>query len=160
MNSLIALLAHHGYAVVFWVVFAEAIGLPMPAALALVGAGAAVASGALRLPEATAAPASHCRDVAGRCGPVRARPQDGMGVAWIPLQSLGKSGNLHSALGRVVLQTWQAHARNRKIHSRRKHDGRAAGRKYENAPGTVSSFRSGRSFALRPRIRKPGICLA
>src|SRR5437773_12167053 len=47
MKDLVALLAHHGYAVVFWVVFAEAIGLPMPAALALVGAGAAVASGAL-----------------------------------------------------------------------------------------------------------------
>src|SRR5437660_2285255 len=50
MNSLVALLAHHGYAVVFWVVFAEAIGLPMPAALALVGAGAAVASGSLSAP--------------------------------------------------------------------------------------------------------------
>src|SRR5438128_5117176 len=47
MKDLVALLAHHGYAVVFWVVFAEAIGLPMPAALALVGAGAAVASGSL-----------------------------------------------------------------------------------------------------------------
>src|SRR5437667_976 len=47
MKDLIALLAHHGYAVVFWVVFAEAIGLPMPAALALVGAGAALASGSL-----------------------------------------------------------------------------------------------------------------
>src|SRR5438477_1479220 len=50
MKDLIALLAHHGYAVVFWVVFAEAIGLPMPAALALVGAGAAVASGSLSAP--------------------------------------------------------------------------------------------------------------
>src|SRR5437763_1702249 len=50
MNSLIALLAHHGYAVVFWVVFAKAIGLPMPAALALVGAGPAVASGSLSAP--------------------------------------------------------------------------------------------------------------
>jgi membrane protein DedA with SNARE-associated domain len=50
MKDLIALLAHHGYAVVFWVVLAEAIGLPMPAALALVGAGAAVASGSLSAP--------------------------------------------------------------------------------------------------------------
>src|SRR6266496_6054914 len=50
MKDLVALLAHHGYAVVFWVVFAEAIGLPMPAALALVGAGAAVASGSLSAP--------------------------------------------------------------------------------------------------------------
>src|SRR5437762_5274651 len=50
MKDLIALLAHHGYAIVFWVVFAEAIGLPMPAALALVGAGTAVASGSLSAP--------------------------------------------------------------------------------------------------------------
>src|SRR5436309_3354538 len=50
MKDLVALLAHHGYTVVFWVVFAEAIGLPMPAALALVGAGAAVASGSLSAP--------------------------------------------------------------------------------------------------------------
>src|SRR3989442_10883489 len=50
MKDLVALLADHGYAVVFWVVFAEAIGLPMPAALALVGAGAAVASGSLSAP--------------------------------------------------------------------------------------------------------------
>jgi membrane protein DedA with SNARE-associated domain len=50
MSHLIALLAHHGYAVVFWLVLAEAIGLPMPAALVLVGAGAAAASGALSAP--------------------------------------------------------------------------------------------------------------
>jgi membrane protein DedA with SNARE-associated domain len=50
MNSLIALLSHHGYAVVFWLVLAEAIGLPMPAALVLVAAGAAAASRALSVP--------------------------------------------------------------------------------------------------------------
>src|SRR5215472_15749723 len=50
MSHLIALLAHHGYAVVFWLVLAEAIGLPMPAALVLVAVGAASASGALSAP--------------------------------------------------------------------------------------------------------------
>ncbi|HXY15598.1 MAG TPA: VTT domain-containing protein [Terriglobales bacterium] len=50
MNSFLSLLAHHGYTLIFLVVLAEAIGLPMPAALALVGAGAAVASGTLRAP--------------------------------------------------------------------------------------------------------------
>jgi membrane protein DedA with SNARE-associated domain len=44
VNNLFLLLARHGYALIFFVVLAEAIGLPMPAALALVGAGAAVAS--------------------------------------------------------------------------------------------------------------------
>jgi membrane protein DedA with SNARE-associated domain len=59
MNDLFSLVAHHGYAFVFGVVFAEAIGLPMPAALALIVGGAAAASGTLNplvlLPGAVAA---------------------------------------------------------------------------------------------------------
>jgi membrane protein DedA with SNARE-associated domain len=47
MNDLLALLARHGYLLVAGVVFAEAVGLPVPAALALVASGAAVASGIL-----------------------------------------------------------------------------------------------------------------
>jgi membrane protein DedA with SNARE-associated domain len=50
VNSLFTLIAHHGYALIFLVVLAEAIGLPMPAALALIAAGAAAASHALKLP--------------------------------------------------------------------------------------------------------------
>jgi membrane protein DedA with SNARE-associated domain/rhodanese-related sulfurtransferase len=41
-------LAQHGYALLFAVVFLEAIGLPVPAALALLIAGAAAANGTLR----------------------------------------------------------------------------------------------------------------
>jgi membrane protein DedA with SNARE-associated domain len=37
-------MAHHGYALIFGLLLAEAIGLPFPAAIALVAAGAAVAS--------------------------------------------------------------------------------------------------------------------
>src|SRR5437762_12550553 len=50
MHDFLSLIAHHGYAVVFVIVLAEAIGLPVPAAIALLAAGAAVASGALRAP--------------------------------------------------------------------------------------------------------------
>src|SRR6266700_5298188 len=50
MHDFLSLIAHHGYAVVFLVVLAEAVGLPVPAAIALLAAGAAVASGALRAP--------------------------------------------------------------------------------------------------------------
>jgi len=50
MQDFLSLIAHHGYAVVFAVVLAEAIGLPVPAALALLAAGAAVASGILSAP--------------------------------------------------------------------------------------------------------------
>jgi len=44
MNSLLTGISHHGYLLVFLIVFAEAAGLPAPAALALVAAGAAAAS--------------------------------------------------------------------------------------------------------------------
>lgn len=47
MNGVFSLLAHHGYIFIFIAVFAEAIGLPFPAALALVAAGSAAASGSL-----------------------------------------------------------------------------------------------------------------
>jgi membrane protein DedA with SNARE-associated domain len=45
--NLFALMARHGYALTFSLLLAEAIGLPFPAALALVAAGAAVAAHAL-----------------------------------------------------------------------------------------------------------------
>ena len=44
MNDLFSTMARHGYALTFGLLFAEAIGLPLPAAIALVGAGAAIAS--------------------------------------------------------------------------------------------------------------------
>src|SRR3981081_4552401 len=50
MNELTGLMARHGYALTFGLLFAEAIGLPFPAAIALVAAGAAVASHALQAP--------------------------------------------------------------------------------------------------------------
>jgi membrane protein DedA with SNARE-associated domain len=50
MTDLISLISRHGYAIVAALVFAEAIGLPVPAALALVAAGAAVAGHVLRAP--------------------------------------------------------------------------------------------------------------
>jgi len=50
MNDLLSLIARHGYIIICLVVFAEAIGMPVPAALALVAGGAAAASGTLRAP--------------------------------------------------------------------------------------------------------------
>lgn len=44
MNELLSLVAPHGYALIFGLLLLEAIGLPLPAALALVAAGAGVAS--------------------------------------------------------------------------------------------------------------------
>ena len=50
MNGILALMTHHGYALVFGIVLAEALGFPLPAALALVGAGAAAAAGTMNAP--------------------------------------------------------------------------------------------------------------
>ena len=47
MESLLSGLSHHGYAVLMIVVFLEAVGLPAPAALALLVAGGASATGSL-----------------------------------------------------------------------------------------------------------------
>jgi len=44
MNDLLGTMGRHGYALIFAVLFAEAVGLPFPAAIALVAAGAAIAS--------------------------------------------------------------------------------------------------------------------
>jgi membrane protein DedA with SNARE-associated domain len=50
VNDLLAQIGRHGYVLIFAAVLAEAIGLPVPAALALVAGGAAAASGTLSLP--------------------------------------------------------------------------------------------------------------
>jgi membrane protein DedA with SNARE-associated domain len=47
MSDVVASVAHHGYLVIFLVVLAEALNLPIPAALALIAGGASAASGHL-----------------------------------------------------------------------------------------------------------------
>jgi membrane protein DedA with SNARE-associated domain len=47
MTDMLTLMARHGYALTFGLLFAEAMGLPFPAAVALVAAGAAIAAHAL-----------------------------------------------------------------------------------------------------------------
>lgn len=55
MDNLLGTISHHGYAFVFLIVLAEACGLPVPAAVALVAAGAASAAHILSVPLALAA---------------------------------------------------------------------------------------------------------
>jgi membrane protein DedA with SNARE-associated domain len=50
MTEFVSLISNHGYAIVVAIVFAEAVGLPVPAALALAAAGAAVAANVLSAP--------------------------------------------------------------------------------------------------------------
>ena len=49
MAGLLSSIGRHGYLLVFFVVLAESLGMPVPAAVALVAGGAAAASGALSL---------------------------------------------------------------------------------------------------------------
>ncbi len=49
MNDLLSLISHHGYLLLAFVCFAEAVGLPLPAALAILTAGAVAAFGDLHL---------------------------------------------------------------------------------------------------------------
>jgi len=50
MDYLLIVIVQHGYLVIFGIALAEAVGLPLPASLALMAGGAAVASGVLRAP--------------------------------------------------------------------------------------------------------------
>jgi membrane protein DedA with SNARE-associated domain len=50
MHNLLPMLAKHGYALTFAILFAESVGLPLPASVALIAAGAAVASHTLSAP--------------------------------------------------------------------------------------------------------------
>src|SRR5215470_14322632 len=52
MNNLLGTVSEHGYAFLFLIVFAEALGFPVPAALALIAGGAAAAAHILSLPTA------------------------------------------------------------------------------------------------------------
>src|SRR5690349_10817675 len=49
MEALLLAIGRHGYILVFFIVLAEALGMPVPAALALVAGGAAAAAGLLHL---------------------------------------------------------------------------------------------------------------
>jgi membrane protein DedA with SNARE-associated domain len=49
MQPLLSLIGRHGYLLVFFIVLAEALGMPVPAAVALVAGGAAAASGLLSI---------------------------------------------------------------------------------------------------------------
>src|SRR5947209_3967936 len=51
MHSLLSQMARHGYALTFVLLLAEAVGLPFPAAVALVTAGAAIAAHTLYGPQ-------------------------------------------------------------------------------------------------------------
>ena len=153
--NLVALMARHGYALIFAVLLIESVGLPFPAAIALVAAGAAVAVHALWGPYILFAAITAL--LLGDIYSVLAGTIHGLGAAGISLPRLHQSRNLHSALGRIVLQTRQAHAHHFEIHPRCKHNGRAASRQHKNALLAVSPSRLSGSSGLFPYISRSRI---
>ena len=107
---------------------------------------------AQRVPAAVAGRARHA---AGRLPAVRRRTIHGMGPARLSLQTVGQSGNLHPAIGRVVLQARQGHSAVRQIHSRNQHHGAAAGGKHENAARRLFSGWISREQRCTPRFTWP-----
>src|SRR5439155_21835380 len=79
-------------------------------------------------------------DAIGRPPAVSARTLHGVVAARVSVQSLCKSGDVHSAVRRIVLQAWKDDAARRQIHSGCEHHGAAPGRKHEHAPGSVSAI--------------------
>jgi hypothetical protein len=62
----------------------------------------------------------------------------GWAAAGVPVPRVHQSGNLHFAVGGIVLQARQNHARDCEVHSRGQHNGGAAGGQHEDALLAVS----------------------
>jgi membrane protein DedA with SNARE-associated domain len=132
------MISHHGYLFLAIVCFAEAVGLPLPAALALLTAGAVAAYGGLHfyLVFGIALLAMITGDVIlyfmGRVS--------GWALLGHSVPAFGESGNLHSALGGIFLPPRQADAAFCQVHPRHQHHVSAARGQHENAPGDFLQF--------------------
>jgi hypothetical protein len=148
MNDLLSLIVNHGYIVICLIVFAEAIGVPVPGAVAIVAGGAAVASGALYGP-AVALFAVMAMLLADSLLYVL-----GSRTGWTILKflcriSVDPETCVLRAAESFYKRGWPAHVAGCQIHSRYQYDGRAPGWKYENAVLSVS----GAGFPGRQRLR-------
>src|ERR1700681_4642967 len=97
MNDLLSIMARQGYALTFGLLFAEALGLPFPAAIALVAAGGAVAGHTLFLSGGSSR--LNGRPFDRRLGAVLARTLLRLGPVGVSLPPFDESRNLHSPFG-------------------------------------------------------------
>src|SRR6202049_4789928 len=131
MNYLLHIMARQGYALTFGLLFAEALGLPFPAAIALVAAGAAVAAHTLSFPAVLLA--SMAALLIGDSAPFWLGRYSGLGPVVFSLPPFDESRNLHSPFGRIVLQARQTHVGDRQVHTWDQHNGGAARGQHEDA---------------------------
>ena len=101
MNDFLSLIARHGYSIIFSTILAEAIGLPVPAALALVAGGAAAASGTLSVPVIVALAIGAM--LIGDSLLFVLGSHMGWALLGFPLQSFRLAGDVHPAFRGIVL---------------------------------------------------------
>ena len=125
MGSLNTALMQHGYAILAVIVFLEAIGVPVPAAVALLIAGGAMARGVLQAQYVL----PHCgtRDARGRHPDVHPGPLHRVVVVRAAVPNFTESRSLYFAIRRLFLSPRPLAPGDRQIHSRHQHHGAAAG---------------------------------
>ena len=101
MNHILSLILHHGYLVIFLIVLAEAVGMPVPSALALIAGGAAMASGSLRGP--TVAMLAIAAMLLGDTLLLPSRQPYGMAFVGVSLPGFSQPGNMHPSRRGIVL---------------------------------------------------------
>src|SRR4029077_18550677 len=149
MESWISGLALHGYSILFAAVFLEAIGLPLPAALALLIAGGASARGSLQ--GSYALGGALLAMVAGDTLMFVLGRYTGWWLLGV-LCHFAEPRIVHPAFGGFLLSPWARAARRCKVHSWDQHHGAAARRLHEHASPAVPRAGSGRCRALHRLI--------
>ena len=139
-------LAEHGASVLFWVVFVEQIGLPLPALPLLVAAGALVGAGkmslaaALLLPIAASLPPDLAWYYLGR--------HKGGKVLGVSLPPVAGAGFLRTGYGECISPERASRIAVGQIHSWIQHCSASAGRHCRHARGNVCLVRSRRHADL------------
>ena len=101
MNDLLLTTARHGYALIFGILIAESVGFPFPAPIALVAAGAGIASHTLSGYGVFIA--AILALIAGDTLAVLAGTLHRVGLARISLPPFHEPGDLHAAFGGILL---------------------------------------------------------
>ena len=112
MESLLSGISHHGYTILFVAVFLEAIGVPVPAAIALLLAGGASASGSLSasLALTTAFSAMILWSMAGFACGTNATPPGGTNPVCTN-QGVAHFAHLGGMLGGyLMIRAWRSHS--------------------------------------------------
>jgi hypothetical protein len=150
MDEVSAFLAQYGLIVLFLVVFAEQIGLPLPGIPVLLAAGALAGADKMNLAVAVLVSVVAC--MAGDVGLVRAGPAPGPAGTQHPLPHFDGAGFLRAAYGKFLHPAWRAISRLGQVHSGIEYAGPGACRIVPNTYATISPLQRAGCGPLDPRI--------